>query len=136
MASSRAGEVDGRLQLRGTDGFSGIGQHAEHFAYPSFRRETDAAEIAPNGFVVLTGDENGVCSFCCPASSPDLLVVGHRGLWRPEMDDEPEIRLVEPHPEGRGRDQRLHAIVEERLFCIETVLLAVPTAVGEDVLAP
>jgi hypothetical protein len=122
MASSRAGEVDGRLQLRGTDGFSGIGQHAEHFAYPSFRRETDAAEIAPNGFVVLTGDENGVCSFCCPASSPDLLVVGHRGLWRPEM--------------GRGRDQRLHAIVEERLFCIETVLLAVPTAVGEDVLAP
>ena len=55
------------------------------------------------------------CSTARPGAA-DLLVVGDRRAGPLVVDDEPEVGLVEAHPQRDRRDERLHLVGDERVL--------------------
>jgi hypothetical protein len=53
------------------------------------------------------------------ASGPAyLLVIAFDIFWHIIMDDEPDIRLVYPHPEGYGGHNDVHIVIDEQLLVL------------------
>ena len=50
------------------------------------------------------------------AGTTHLLVVGNDRSRRLIVNDEAEVGLVVPHPEGRGRDQALYLVSQQQIF--------------------
>src|SRR5690606_26385630 len=89
------------------------GERPQHGAYLFLRREGERGEVPPDRGVLGTGQQHHLCRRHRPAGPADLLVVRDRGGRRAQVHHEPEVRLVETHPQGGGGDQRLHPVVPQ-----------------------
>ena len=59
------------------------------------------------------GEQDHVGPVHAPARPADLLVIGDRRLRGPQVDDESQVGLVEPHPEGARRYQGLELVFQQ-----------------------
>ena len=79
-------------------------------------REGALDEVIRDLGVLPAAQQHAVGRVKGSAGASHLLVVGHHGTGGLVMDDEGEVRFVEAHPQGRGRHQRLHLVVEQGLL--------------------
>ena len=64
-----------------------------------------------------------------PAGAPGLLDVGREAPRDARMDDEPDVRLVHPHPESDSRDDHSELVGHEPLLNVDPVSRAHPGVV-------
>ena len=125
-AASSAGVDNGRPDSR---------ERAEHGVGLLLAGHRGRGEVAPDIAVLGTREEQHVGPLGGPAGPAHLLVVGDRGRRCAEVNDEPEVRLVEPHAQGARRDQRLDPVVPQRSFEPQPVGRVGASGVGGDVVA-
>jgi hypothetical protein len=88
-------------------------RHGQHLAHLLLAREAQAGEVPPDRLVLGARQQHDLGPLDAAAGAPDLLVVGDGGLRRPEVDDEPEVGLVEAHAERARGDQRRDPVGEQ-----------------------
>ena len=109
-------DVDDGLERRGRQRSTGGGEGVDDGAGAVLGGHRDAGEVGPDVAVLGAGHEQHVGALGGPPGTTDLLVVGHRGGRRADVDDEAEVGLVEAHPQRRGGDERLDLVVAQRLL--------------------
>ena len=115
-------------------------QRREDLLHPRRRRERGREEVLGDRVVLATRQQDPVRALDRPPGAADLLVVGDRRARALVVDDEAEVGLVEAHPEGDRRDQRLEPVREqvllERLALLGGDVGAVRTGVDAAALEP
>ena len=80
------------------------------------RRERRGHEVLGDRVVLAAREQDPVRVLHGAARAADLLVVGDRRARPLVVDDEAEVRLVEPHPQRHRRHQRLEPVREQVLL--------------------
>ena len=109
-------DVDPRLDLALRQPVVGGFQRRQNLFHLVPRGKRASDEVARDLRVLPTAEQHAAGRFQRPPGAAHLLIVGHAGAGCLIVDDECQIRLVESHAKGRGRHQRLHVVVEQRLL--------------------
>ena len=133
--------VAGR-QLRRVDGAAGVADRAVHAPQVVRRGNVADREAAHGGGVGRAREQERVARRAVAAAAPDHLHVALERVGVVEEADEPDVRLVDAHPECRRRDDATDAAADEvvlhpgPLVCLEAgVVVLEPEPVAASVRA-
>ena len=109
-----ASHVDRGFQRGRRQGPPRCGQGVEHLLRLLLTRHRHRREIGPDVLVLGAGQQQHVGTLGGTSGAADLLVVRDRRARCPEVHDEAEVGLVEPHPERGRRDESLDLVAAQR----------------------
>ena len=107
-------------------------QRPQYRSHPLLPGKGCSSEVLMDVFVLGAGHQNSGGVVNASAGATDLLVIRDDGTRRLVMDDETEIRLVVPHAESRGRDQRLYLVSQQSPFEMPAAIVGVAEAAPVD----
>ncbi len=112
----RAAKVNPGFERHGGDRGAGLRQRGQDGSGLLLRRHGCGGEVLPDLAVLRAGQQQDVGVRRASPCTAHLLVVGHRGGRRAQVDHEAEVRLVEAHAQGGGGHERLDLVVLEELL--------------------
>ncbi len=112
----------GRGELRRIDGSRAVAESAIHGSELLSRGDVRDGEPSKRDGVAAACQQKRVARRSVASCSADLLHVALQRVREVDQADEPYVSLVDAHPEGGGRDDRLHPPGDELVLHACTVL--------------
>ena len=130
-----AAQLNACLQRGNAQPLRGLGEGIQHRQRLLLIRHGGGRKILPNGAVFTTGQKQNISVDGTSSGPANLLVVAHRRRRRTQVYNKTQIRLIKTHTEGTRRNQSLHPVFLECLFCNQPLIRVSFTGVGEHLVA-